>query len=150
MPPVVAGPAFAIRKPAVADPREHLTSFITRTDSLLGLLDGFMPEAAWLSDEETLTYLHSTVSTRRQRVRVPETPMYLDALLADCGLAGGLAPRLGDPRHLSRQDRRRQTVHPHPWLWMVDGRDRRAVIRRPRHSARRMSFRGPARGRGIN
>ena len=79
-----------------ADPREHLTSFIGRTDSLLGLLDGFMPEASWLSDEETLAYLHSTISTRRQRVRVPETPMYLDALLADCGLIGGLAPRLGD------------------------------------------------------
>ena len=79
-----------------ADPREHLTSFIGRTDSLLGLLDGFMPAAAWLSDEETLTYLHSTISTRRQRVRVPETPMYLDALLADCGLVGGLAPRLGE------------------------------------------------------
>ena len=79
-----------------ADPREHLTSFISRTDSLLGLLDGFMPAAAWLSDGETLTYLHATISTRRQRVRVPETPMYLDALLADCGLVGGLAPRLGD------------------------------------------------------
>ncbi len=79
-----------------ADPREHLTSFISRTDSLLGLLDGFMPEANWLSDEETLTYLHATISTRRQRVRVPETPIYLDALLADCGLVGGLAPRLGD------------------------------------------------------
>ena len=79
-----------------ADPREHLTGFISRTDSLLGLLDGFMPEAAWLSDEETLTYLHSTISTHRQRVRVPETPIYLDALLADCGLVGGLAPRLGD------------------------------------------------------
>ncbi len=78
------------------DPREHLTSFIGRTDSLLGLLDGFMPAAAWLSDEDTLTYLHSTISTHRQRVRVPETPMYLDALLADCGLVGGLAPRLGE------------------------------------------------------
>ena len=32
---------------------------------------------------ETLTYLHSTISTKRQRVRVPEIPMYLDALLAD-------------------------------------------------------------------
>ena len=78
------------------DPREHLTSFISRTDSLLGLLDGFMPAAAWLSDEETLTYLHSTISARRQRARVPETPMYLDTLLADCGLVGGLAPRLGE------------------------------------------------------
>jgi len=79
-----------------ANPREHLASFTSRTDRLLDLLDGFMPEAAWLSDDETLTYLHSTISTRRQRVRVPETPMHLDALLADVPLVGGLAPRLGD------------------------------------------------------
>jgi type IV secretory pathway VirB4 component len=55
-----------------------------------------MPECAWLDDGETLTYLHSTVSTKRHRVRVPETPMYLDALLADQPLTGGLEPRLGD------------------------------------------------------
>ena len=60
------------------------------------LVEGFMPEAAWLDDAETLTYLHSCISTRRQRVRVPETPMHLDALLADQPLAGGLEPRLGD------------------------------------------------------
>ncbi|QPC42757.1 conjugal transfer protein TrbE [Kaustia mangrovi] len=78
------------------NPQEHVTSFTARTDRLLDLLDGFMPEAVWLSDEETLTYLHSTISTRRQRVRVPETPMHLDALLADSALVGGLAPKLGD------------------------------------------------------
>ena len=77
------------------NPQEHVASFAARTDRLLDLLDGFMPEAAWLSDEETLTFLHSTVSTRRQRVRVPETPMHLDALLADSALVGGLAPSLG-------------------------------------------------------
>ena len=54
-----------------------------------------MPEAAWLSDEETLTYLHSTVSTRRHSVRVPETPMHLDAILVDEPLSGGLEPKLG-------------------------------------------------------
>ncbi|MBB3890601.1 type IV secretion system protein VirB4 [Phenylobacterium haematophilum] len=59
------------------------------------LLEGFLPEIAWLDDAETLTYLHSTVSTKRQRVRVPETPMHLDALLADEPLVGGLEPRLG-------------------------------------------------------
>ncbi|HPG02269.1 MAG TPA: conjugal transfer protein TrbE, partial [Rhodoblastus sp.] len=32
---------------------------------------------------------------RRQRVRVPETPMYLDALIADEPLTGGLEPMLG-------------------------------------------------------
>jgi type IV secretion system protein TrbE len=78
-----------------ADGREALRSFIDRTDRVLDLIEAFVPEAAWLSDPETLTYLHSTVSTRRHRVRVPETPMHLDALLVDEPLTGGLAPRLG-------------------------------------------------------
>jgi len=78
------------------DAHEILRAFVDRTDRVLALLDGFMPECAWLDDGETLTYLHATVSTRRHRVRVPETPIYLDALLADEPLAGGLAPRLGD------------------------------------------------------
>src|ERR1700738_4616867 len=54
-----------------------------RTDRVLQLVEGFVPEASWLSDTETLTYLHSCISTRRHRVRVPEVPMYLDALLVD-------------------------------------------------------------------
>lgn len=78
------------------DANEILRGFTDRTDRILALLDGFMPECAWLDDAETLTYLHSTVSTKRHRVRVPETPMYLDALIADQPLTGGLEPRLGD------------------------------------------------------
>lgn len=58
-------------------------------------LRSLVPEVDWLDDPETLTYLHSTVSTKRQRVRVPETPMHLDALLTDQPLVGGLEPRLG-------------------------------------------------------
>ncbi|MHB0713260.1 conjugal transfer protein TrbE [Roseomonas mucosa] len=81
------------------DPHEVMRGFIDRTDRVLALLDGFMPECRWLDDPETLTYLHSTVSTNRHRVRVPETPVYLDALLTDQPLNGGLEPRLGD-RHL--------------------------------------------------
>ncbi|WP_319798439.1 conjugal transfer protein TrbE [Nitrobacter sp.] len=77
------------------DPQEILRTFTDRTDRVLALLDGFMPECAWLDDSETLTYLHSTVSTNRHRVRVPETPIYLDTLLADQPLTGGLEPRLG-------------------------------------------------------
>ncbi|HRY03807.1 MAG TPA: conjugal transfer protein TrbE, partial [Beijerinckiaceae bacterium] len=78
-----------------ADAREVLRGFLDRTDRILQLVEGFVPECAWLEDPETLTYLHSTVSTRRQRVRVPETPMYLDALIADEPLTGGLEPMLG-------------------------------------------------------
>ncbi|MBB3862466.1 type IV secretion system protein VirB4 [Novosphingobium hassiacum] len=78
------------------DPDELLKSFVERSDRVLNLVEGFMPEVAWLDDGQTLTYLHSCVSTKRQRVRVPETPAYLDALLTDEGLTGGLEPKLGE------------------------------------------------------
>src|SRR5690606_31309871 len=76
-----------------------LQGFADRSDRVLALLDGFMPECRWLDDSGTLTYLHSTISTNRQRVRVPEVPVHLDALLADQPLTGGLEPRLGE-QHL--------------------------------------------------
>lgn len=81
------------------DWREALGSFVAETDRALDLLSGFMPEVRALDDEETLTFLHDCVSARRHRVAVPETPMYLDAVLADTPLTGGLEPMLGD-RHL--------------------------------------------------
>ncbi|MDT9600403.1 conjugal transfer protein TrbE [Sphingosinicella rhizophila] len=84
------------RPEQAANARDHLATFVDRTDRLLNLIASFVPEAAWLSDTETLTYLHSCVSTNRHRVRVPETPMHLDALLADQPLVGGLQPRLGN------------------------------------------------------
>ncbi|MBL8570826.1 MAG: conjugal transfer protein TrbE [Phreatobacter sp.] len=84
------------RSTAGVDPWELLKGFTDRSDRVLNLVEGFVPEVRWLDNAETLTYLHSTISTRRQRVRVPETPMHLDALLADEPLTGGLEPRLGD------------------------------------------------------
>ena len=83
------------REQSGVDAHEILRGFIDRTDRVLQLVEGFMPECVWLDDGETLTYLHSCVSTKRHRVRVPETPMYLDALIADQTLTGGLEPRLG-------------------------------------------------------
>ena len=87
------------RSTSGVDPWELLKGFTDRSDRVLNLVEGFVPEVRWLDDAETLTYLHSTVSTRRQSVRVPETPMHLDALLADEPLTGGLEPKLGD-QHL--------------------------------------------------
>jgi type IV secretion system protein VirB4 len=78
-----------------ADAHEILAGFVDRTDRVLKLLDGFMPESRWLDDAETLAYLHSCISTRRQGVAVPDVPMHLDALLADQPLTGGLEPKLG-------------------------------------------------------
>lgn len=77
------------------DWQARLTTFVSETDRVFDLLDGVMPEIAWLDDRATLTYLHGCVSTRRHPVAVPEVPFHLDALLADEPLTGGLAPLLG-------------------------------------------------------
>lgn len=81
------------------DAWEHAQSFIERTDRVLQLVEGFMPEAVWLDDAQTLSFLHGAVTTTRQGVRIPEVPMHLDALLATEPFSGGLEPRLGD-KHL--------------------------------------------------
>ena len=78
------------------DWRERLSAFIAETDRVFDLLDGVMPEIAWLQDADTLSYLHATVSPHAYPVAVPEVPFHLDALLADAPLLGGLAPMLGD------------------------------------------------------
>jgi type IV secretion system protein TrbE len=78
------------------DWRQALDAFVAETDRALDLFSGFMPDVRALDDAETLTFLHGTVSTRRHHVAVPETPIYLDAVLADTPLTGGLEPRLGD------------------------------------------------------
>lgn len=81
------------------DWREALNSFIADTNRAFDLLAGFMPDVRALDDRETLTYLHSTISSFAHPIAVPETPMYLDAFLADTPLTGGLEPMLG-PLHL--------------------------------------------------
>jgi len=86
-------------EPKGRDWRAGLASFVAETNRVLDLFSGFMPEVCGLNSAETLTYLHQTISTYRQALAVPETPMYLDGLLADTPLVGGLEPRLGD-QHL--------------------------------------------------
>lgn len=76
--------------------RQALGGFVAETDRALDMFSGFMPEVRALDDSETLTFLHGTISTRRHPVAVPETPMYLDGVLADTPLSGGLEPMLGD------------------------------------------------------
>ena len=79
--------------------RDDVTRFVAETDRALDLLSGVLPEVRALDDSETLTFLHSTISERRHPVAAPETPMYLDAILADTPLSGGIGPILGN-RHL--------------------------------------------------
>ncbi|HVA13763.1 MAG TPA: conjugal transfer protein TrbE [Stellaceae bacterium] len=81
------------------DWRQELAGFVAETTRVFDLLSSLMPEFEVLDDAATLTYLHGTISSRRHPVAVPETPMYLDAVLVDESLSGGLEPVLGT-RHL--------------------------------------------------
>jgi type IV secretion/conjugal transfer VirB4 family ATPase len=78
------------------DWRHELDAYVAETNRTLDLLGQVMAEIAPLDDGETLTYLHRTVSTKRHAVEPPEEPIYLDAILADQPLHGGLEPMLGD------------------------------------------------------
>jgi type IV secretion system protein TrbE len=75
---------------------KSLDLFIAHSERFCDILQDFMYEAEFLGDNETLTYLHSTVSPKQHEVIKPEIPMYLDAFLADTPLLGGIAPQLGN------------------------------------------------------
>jgi type IV secretion/conjugal transfer VirB4 family ATPase len=74
---------------------EQLERFEDHVRSVVGLLVPIFASCHRLQTEELLTYLHSTVSSKRHRVRLPEVPIYLDALLPDEPLDVGLELKLG-------------------------------------------------------
>jgi type IV secretion system protein VirB4 len=76
--------------------RAALEAFQREANGVLDLLADTLPEAAQLSDSEILTWLHACASTRSHPVHASDTPVFLDAALADDPMTGGLAPRLGD------------------------------------------------------
>lgn len=76
--------------------RQRLEEFEQHAARAFDLLAAALPEMAWLSDDETLTYLHATISTKHHPVTAPGLPVFLDAVLADEPFTGGLAPMIGD------------------------------------------------------
>ena len=81
--------------PEAASWRDRLETFEAQAARVFDLLATCLAEIARLDDEETLTYLHSTISTRAHRVAPPELPVFLDAVLADEPFTGGLEPMIG-------------------------------------------------------
>ena len=77
------------------DWRATLDGFVDRTDRVLALVEGFMPEAEWLDDGETLTYPHSCVSSGASVSACPKRRCTSTLILVDEDLTGGLEPRLG-------------------------------------------------------
>lgn len=76
--------------------RDRLAAFLARADRAADLLGSFLPEFSPLDDDETLSFLHSTISTKRHPLRTPEVPAFLDAVLADEPFTGGFEPMIGE------------------------------------------------------
>jgi len=79
--------------------RQRLETFQQQAARVFDLLATCLADIRALSDDETLTYLHQCVSTKRHPVTTPDLPVFLDAILTDEPFAGGLEPMLGD-QHL--------------------------------------------------
>lgn len=75
---------------------DRLDTFQQHSARVFDLLSTCLAEISALDDDETLTYLHSTISTKRHPVLTPELPVFLDAILADEPFTGGLEPMVGD------------------------------------------------------
>lgn len=82
-------------KPESEGWRQKLEHFETETARVFDLLAGTLSEISPLSDDETLTYLHACISTKRHSVVTPDLPVFLDAVLADEPFTGGLEPMIG-------------------------------------------------------
>jgi type IV secretion system protein TrbE len=78
------------------DNRYDLRYFLRTVGEITDIMSGVFAEVGELDDDQTLSYLHSTVSTHRHQVNAPDVPMYLDALIPDQAFTSGDIPMLGD------------------------------------------------------
>lgn len=76
--------------------RTRLETFQQHSVRVFDLLATCLANIRPLDDDETLTYLHSTISTKRHQVVTPELPVFLDAVIADEPFTGGLEPKIGE------------------------------------------------------
>lgn len=83
-------------KHGAASWRDRLIEFESQAARTFDLLAAAMPDIRQLTSDETLTYLHACISTKRHPVNTPDLPVFLDAILADEAFSGGLEPRLGN------------------------------------------------------
>lgn len=74
---------------------DALDTFTRAAAQAFGLFEGLLADFHRLDDDATLTYLKRQVSTNATDVRAPASAAFLDGLLCDAPLTGGVAPRLG-------------------------------------------------------
>ncbi len=73
----------------------QIDEFERSVTNIVNILASVLPEVRRLDADETLSYLHDCISDRPLAVKCPAIPCYLDALLSDTPLVGGMQPRLG-------------------------------------------------------
>jgi type IV secretion system protein VirB4 len=78
-----------------ASVKQNVEFFVNETNAVTGLLANDLLLAP-LNNEETVTYLHSTVSFSRHPIRFPHTQLLLDRILPDSELDTSLTMKLGD------------------------------------------------------
>jgi type IV secretion system protein VirB4 len=77
------------------DVTEHIRHLVQVSNDIAGILQSKM-QIAPLSNEETVQFLHSAISTNRHYIAFPETPLLLDRILPDQALETSLIMKLGD------------------------------------------------------
>ncbi|MDR1211812.1 MAG: DUF87 domain-containing protein [Spirochaetaceae bacterium] len=75
--------------------RENVAYFVSETNAVVGVLGRGMLIAP-LTNEETVAYLHASVSFNRHPIRFPVTQILLDRILPDSELVTSLTMKLGD------------------------------------------------------
>jgi len=74
----------------------YLQYFHDEMKKIVDIMETIFPTIKMLNDDETLTYLHSCISTKWHKVHTPNTPLFLDYILSDEIIECGLNPKIGD------------------------------------------------------
>jgi type IV secretion/conjugal transfer VirB4 family ATPase len=74
---------------------DYLVAFRTVVNDVYNMFFACQIPCEILSADEMVTYLYSTISMKRRKLKLPKHPMLLDQFLCDSSLSGGLEPRLG-------------------------------------------------------
>lgn len=77
---------------------KHLNYFCEEVERCVRMLGDVFKDVEVLTEEETLTYLHSTISPKWHKVNLPTSvePVFLSEMLTDSHLLGGTKPILGN------------------------------------------------------
>lgn len=83
------------RKRKEINEEDALDSLFELSDKILNIFSVVQIPSRYLTANELLTYIHSTISDNSRNLCVPEKSLLLDQYLCDTPLDGGIEPKLG-------------------------------------------------------